>query len=121
MAVMTLAIVFSAPVQAQSNFRVRQTGVAGLQKTARAQYRPRPRFLVITELPRHQRPPSFQCDCRTYSESIGSGASSVFGPNSLWRSRKRTHAFQRRIASSLPAGLKCSAAPKSCSALTVQS
>jgi hypothetical protein len=60
-------------------------------------------------------------NCRTYSESIGSGASSVFGPNSLWRSRKRTHAFQRRIASSLPAGLKCSAAPKSCSALTVQS
>ena len=65
--------------------------------------------------------PSFQRDCRTYSESIGSGASSVFGPNSLWRSRKRTHAFQRRIASSFPAGLKCSAAPKSCNALTVQS
>ncbi len=58
---------------------------------------------------------------KTYSERIGSEASSVVGPNSLWRSRKRTQAFQRRIASSLPAGRRCSASPKSRSALTVQS
>lgn len=78
--------------------------------------------LFSIELVPHQRSSRLSVrGCKTYSERMGSGASSVFGPNSLWRSRKRTQAFQRRIASSFPAGRSCSASPKSRSALIVQS
>ncbi len=56
-----------------------------------------------------------------HSERIGSLTSSVLGPSALWRSRKRTQAFQRRMGSSLPAGRRRSASSNSPSALTIHS
>jgi hypothetical protein len=67
------------------------------------------------------RAPIQRCRFSAHSERIGSRISSVFGPSSLWRWRKRTHAFQRRIASSLPVGRTRSASSNSPSALTIQS
>jgi hypothetical protein len=58
---------------------------------------------------------------RIHSERIGSLTSSVLGPSFLWRSRKRTQAFQRKIGSSLPGGRRRSASSNNPSALTIQS